>query len=191
VLGLFNLLPVLPLDGGNIVALGLDAVLPGRGRRIWLWISIGGTAVAMVALFSDRDLRPLALYTAMLLFLQFQTLRGDRLYDREKSAAKAFGEARAARMKSLEQLLGSGQVLDVARHGAEQFAAERDPAVAMMVARAAARLGEHATSAAWVQAAAHAAHDPSEVLYELDHQPDLAPLHGTPATAALRRTLGG
>jgi Zn-dependent protease len=191
VLGLFNLLPVLPLDGGNIVALGLDAVLPGRGRQIWLWISIGGTAVAMAVLFSDRDLRPLALYSAMLLFLQFQTLRGDRRYDREKSAARASVEVRATKMKALEQLMSSGQVLDAARRGAELFGADRDPAVAMVVARAAARLGETATSAAWVQAAAHAAHDPSEVLYEFDHHVDLAVLHGTPATVALRRTLGG
>lgn len=36
VLGLFNLVPLLPLDGGMVVATALDRFVPGRGRRIAL-----------------------------------------------------------------------------------------------------------------------------------------------------------
>ena len=44
IIGLFNLVPILPLDGGNIVTTALDRLLPGRAQRIMLWISLGGDA---------------------------------------------------------------------------------------------------------------------------------------------------
>jgi Zn-dependent protease len=187
ILGLFNLLPVLPLDGGNIASLGLDAILPGRGRRIWLWASIAVTGLGMVALLTDRDLMPLATFTAMLLFLQLQTLRNDRRVDRLRAQSKE----RTAKTIALQHLLDTGNVVEAAQRGAELFSRERDPTVAVLVARAAARLGEQSTSMAWIQSAAHVAHDPADVLYELDHEPDFDVIRANPASAGLRRSLGG
>jgi Zn-dependent protease len=185
-LGLFNLLPLLPLDGGNIVALGIDAVVPGRGRRIWLWISIAVTLGGTIALLLDSDVWSMALFPVVLLFLQIQTLRGDRRQDQ----LRQIGKERTAKTRAIEQLVDAGDLVDAARSGAELFTNERDPDVAMLVARVAARLGELSTSAAWVQAAAHAADDPVEILYEFDHEPDLQPLHALDAAPSLRRSLG-
>jgi Zn-dependent protease len=55
VIGLFNLVPLIPLDGGNIVTNVLDRVLPGRAERVMAWISLVLTgAFAVFALTNDR-----------------------------------------------------------------------------------------------------------------------------------------
>ena len=40
VIGAFNLIPVLPLDGGNVVTSLLDRVVPGRARPIMVYASV-------------------------------------------------------------------------------------------------------------------------------------------------------
>ena len=54
VIGLVNLLPILPLDGGNIVMSGLDAVIPGRARTAMLYFSIAVTGTGLVVLAAGR-----------------------------------------------------------------------------------------------------------------------------------------
>jgi hypothetical protein len=54
VIGLVNLLPVLPLDGGNIVMSGLDALIPGRARTAMLYFSIAVTGGGLVVLAAGR-----------------------------------------------------------------------------------------------------------------------------------------
>ena len=49
VIGAFNLLPVLPLDGGNVVTSGLERVMPGRARTVMVYASVAITAPAAVA----------------------------------------------------------------------------------------------------------------------------------------------
>ena len=41
VIGLVNLVPALPLDGGTIASLGIDRILPGRGRLYMTYFSLG------------------------------------------------------------------------------------------------------------------------------------------------------
>ncbi len=48
VLGLINLAPILPLDGGNILMSGLDLFLPGRSRTVMIYFSIAATLTALV-----------------------------------------------------------------------------------------------------------------------------------------------
>ena len=48
IIGLVNLIPILPLDGGNIVMSGLDAIIPGRARTVMLYFSIVVTATGLV-----------------------------------------------------------------------------------------------------------------------------------------------
>lgn len=77
-LALLNLLPVLPLDGGTIVATVIDAVVPGRGRSIMTWVSLGLTGVAVVAVATTPSLRPFTFLVALLGVLQLQQLSAER-----------------------------------------------------------------------------------------------------------------
>ena len=43
-IGAFNLIPVLPLDGGNVVTSVLDRFLPGRARSVMVYVSLALTA---------------------------------------------------------------------------------------------------------------------------------------------------
>src|SRR5215218_7242531 len=61
ILGLANLLPLNPMDGGNIVATGIDAVLPGKGYRIVEFWTLAVTVVAVVAVALSPTYRPWAL----------------------------------------------------------------------------------------------------------------------------------
>lgn len=74
VIGLFNLVPILPLDGGNIVTTALDKVLPGRAHRIMLWISIAATSVFTVMAFTNDRYRGFIIVIGFLLVNQLQML---------------------------------------------------------------------------------------------------------------------
>lgn len=50
-IGLINLAPILPLDGGHIVMSGLDLFIPGRSRNVMLYFSIVAT-VGAIAYFA-------------------------------------------------------------------------------------------------------------------------------------------
>jgi len=74
VIGMFNLVPVLPLDGGNIVTSALDKLLPGRADRVMIWFSLGVTAAVTVLVFTEPRFRGLILVIGFLLVTQLQLL---------------------------------------------------------------------------------------------------------------------
>ena len=73
-IGVFNLIPVLPLDGGTIAAEIIDFFAPGRGRAVMVKLSPPLTALGFVAMVVVDNLRPLAAFAAILLVLQLQTM---------------------------------------------------------------------------------------------------------------------
>lgn len=78
IIGLLNLIPILPLDGGNIVLNGLDRLMPSRSRRLMLYFSIAVTAVgAVLCLTSDR-FRGFGIFVGFLLITQFQMLGSNK-----------------------------------------------------------------------------------------------------------------
>ena len=86
-IGLFNLIPVLPLDGGTIVAEIIDFFAPGRGREIMVKLSPPLTAAGFIAMVMVDDLRPLAAFAAILLVLQLQTLSANAANNPDRRAA--------------------------------------------------------------------------------------------------------
>jgi Zn-dependent protease len=94
VLALANLLPLNPMDGGNIVATGIDAVVPGRGYRIVQWWTMGVTAVAVVAVIVSPTWRPWALTVALFALWNWRTFSADR--QRRPAAQDAARRALAA-----------------------------------------------------------------------------------------------
>jgi Zn-dependent protease len=74
IIGLINLLPILPLDGGNIVLTGLEVVIPGRSRLVMVYASIVLTCAGL--LYFSRAHTVVSPYFLLFpLFTQIQMLR--------------------------------------------------------------------------------------------------------------------
>ncbi len=78
IIGLLNLIPILPLDGGNIVLNGLDWLLPGRSRRPMIYLSIGITTAALVFCFTSDRFRGFVIFVGFILVMQLQMLGSTR-----------------------------------------------------------------------------------------------------------------
>jgi Zn-dependent protease len=90
-IGAFNLIPVLPLDGGNVVTSILDRFLPGRARHVMMYASLGLTVVGGIVL-AVTGYRGLTVFLALLLMMQLQMI----FEEREDRAVSPFEEAAAA-----------------------------------------------------------------------------------------------
>ena len=73
-IGLLNLIPVLPLDGGNIVMTGLDRLVGKRSRQWMLYFSLAVTGVFAALCFTSERARGLFVFVGFLLVTQLQML---------------------------------------------------------------------------------------------------------------------
>ncbi len=98
VLGLINLLPLNPMDGGNIFSTLVDAVIPGRGRRIVEWWTLIVTIIAIVAVVLSPTYRPWAITVALFAVWTVRSFTAGRAPspDAEQAARRAFLAAQAA-----------------------------------------------------------------------------------------------
>lgn len=74
VIGALNLIPVLPLDGGNVVTTLLDAAAPGRSDRIMTYVSTAITVAALVSAAFVDITRQFVIFIAFLLLFQLSRL---------------------------------------------------------------------------------------------------------------------
>jgi Zn-dependent protease len=91
-IGALNLIPVLPLDGGNIVTYGLDRLVPGRARRYMLYFSIAATLGA-AAVLVGTGYRGFVLFIGFLLITQLQMLNAGKPQHAQRSVWEAAAEA--------------------------------------------------------------------------------------------------
>ena len=110
-IGFFNLVPILPLDGGNIVLAGLEAVAGKKARDIMLYgslaVTIGG-GIAALSLLSDSRFGRMAVYGAIFpLMAQLQMLRSRSEAKQENTgiSAAAIAETAAWREGNLSRML--------------------------------------------------------------------------------------
>jgi Zn-dependent protease len=75
VIGLLNLVPALPLDGGSIASLGLDRFVPGRGRLYMTYVSLGLAGAGLLAVIRYPLWRPGLLVVALIGASNYQELR--------------------------------------------------------------------------------------------------------------------
>ncbi len=115
-IGLLNLIPVLPLDGGNIVMTGLDRLVGKRSRQWMLYFSLAVTGVFAALCFTSERARGLFMFVGFLLVTQLQMLGAS------KPPTSPWNDAHArARCGQ------GGQGPAHPRHRAEQSAARRAP----------------------------------------------------------------
>jgi len=75
--GLLNLLPVLPLDGGNIVASVMELLAPTRGRLLSCYVSFGVIGLLFVVTVAFKQY-PATILLFLLAFSTFQAFRIER-----------------------------------------------------------------------------------------------------------------
>ena len=97
-IGAFNLIPVLPLDGGNVVTSILDRFLPGRARPAMVYVSLALTVLGGIAL-AVFGYRGMTVFLAFLLVMQLQMLYEER----DEHAVSPF-EAAAAAMRDGDEV---------------------------------------------------------------------------------------
>jgi Zn-dependent protease len=79
VIGFFNLLPILPFDGGNIVLAGLETIFRKRAKIVMLYLSLAITIGGGLWLLSQPKFGVVAIYAAMFpLMVQIQMLRANK-----------------------------------------------------------------------------------------------------------------
>lgn len=237
-IGAFNLIPVLPLDGGNVVTTMLERVLPAaRARRVMLYVSLAVTiGAAVAAAFSERT-RTLTVFIGFLVLLQLQSLFADRAehavspVDKARAALADGNPAKARSIlvnamrrppqTALPQpitphearqlvallprplptghphqeyllvglLLTAGDHEEAAHYAADSYGREPQPAMATVVARAAAAIGDQATALAWLRTAAeHGDTGRRIVARVLASAPELASLRQHPDLVATLRS---
>jgi len=200
-IGLFNLIPVLPLDGGTIAGEIIDVFKPGRGRAVMARVSPPATAVAFVLMVLIEDLRPLAAFAAILLVLQragqwwpphaatpaqleplvervVARLPEPHQNDRTQSAAVL-----------VDVLRRTGRPEVAARYGSRVFALSRSGQVAILVALCTATLGDDENAAQWLTVAARSDAEPTLLLSTLASAPEFARLRERPEIVDLMRHL--
>jgi hypothetical protein len=103
-IGAFNLIPVLPLDGGNIVTSLLELVTR-RARQIMIYASLALTAAAIVWITVMRDRPTFIVFLGLLMVFQIQLLVGDRDRVRESPWQRAAASVRAGQPDRARQTL--------------------------------------------------------------------------------------
>jgi Zn-dependent protease len=104
VMGLFNLLPILPLDGGHIVQAGLDAFIPGRSHKVMLYFSLSLTGCAAVFLLLHPRWNDFAFFLLFPGMVQLQMLFADKPRSGGVRSHAAAGEAEAWRTGDLSRI---------------------------------------------------------------------------------------
>ncbi|HEX2784119.1 MAG TPA: hypothetical protein VHN36_11070 [Ilumatobacteraceae bacterium] len=105
VIGLFNLLPILPFDGGNIVLAGLEVLFPKKSRIVMLYASLAITIGGGLWLLSQPRWGTVAIYAVIFpLMAQIQMLRALREPEHGMEAA-VVGEAAAWRESDLSRMI--------------------------------------------------------------------------------------
>ena len=108
VIGLFNLLPILPFDGGNIVLAGLEVFLGKRAQIAMLYTSLAITIGGGLWLLSQPRFGTIAIYAAIFpLMAQLQMLRAHSDSKKPNSglSAAAIAETAAWRDGDLSRML--------------------------------------------------------------------------------------
>lgn len=114
--GILNLMPLLPLDGGSIMASVFELVSPGRGRRFAHYVSLGIAGAIGIWALSQTWIF-LALLVGLLGFNNFRAIQAERQLERDLPLRDALRTAYAslARLDADEVARSARQLAEGAR----------------------------------------------------------------------------
>jgi hypothetical protein len=150
-LGVLNLVPLLPLDGGAFVASIVERFMPGRGNDIVLKSSTAVTAVlfGLCIVSGNSEFAPVLVF---MLFMQYQTLAAPQ---RQKNflanpALVPEGDPEFDAMIAAA-FLSVGDATKALRFATEAYRLCPADSNAFMAARSAMKLGDHSLAVQWLR----------------------------------------
>lgn len=174
-LGLVNLVPLTPLDGGAVVAEVAERLAPNRGRTVVMQVSFAVTVIgaALSVLYGLPGLLPLF---AFMLLVQYQQLFLPQRLKRALSQRSLTPEGRPEMDESvLAMLLEINEHRHALNYATAAYVKCPSFACAFGAARAAHALGDPDLSDAWLRAAASSRTEENQLVIALRHHPELAP----------------
>ena len=177
-LGVLNLVPLLPLDGGAFVASIVEHFMPGRGNDIVLKSSAGVTALlfGLCLVTGNTEIAPLLVF---MLFMQYQSLAAPQ---RQKKfllnpALAPEGNPEFDAMISAS-LLSAGDAMRALRFASEAYRLCPAYTNAFIAARSAMKLGDHSLAVRWLHISERSQIDSGCFQILFNHAPEFAQLRG-------------
>jgi Zn-dependent protease len=186
ILGLLNLIPLVPLDGGAVVSTVLERIFPTRGRWMMLRFSLVMTSVMAFLTFAVDQFRGFLPFALFLLFIQYQTLNAEKLVRRGGSTP--LGEP-VIDAQVVAQMVDITQYHDALRYAREAFVMSPNDSIALQAARAAAATGNVATTVSWLQAALSTTIDPLSLLHGVNASEEILALRTDPLVESTVATI--
>lgn len=177
-LGILNLVPLLPLDGGAFVASIVERFMPGRGNDIVLKASTALTALlfGLCIVTSNTELAPLLVF---MLFMQYQTLTAPQRQKKFLSnpALAPEGDPEFDAMIAAS-LLATGEATKALRFATEAYRLCPADTNAFMAARSAMKLGDHSLAMQWLHISEQSQFDSGRFQILFNHATDFDQLRG-------------
>ncbi|MDO8391769.1 MAG: hypothetical protein Q7V57_14925 [Actinomycetota bacterium] len=104
-IGLFNLIPILPFDGGNILEQGIAAFAPHSARRIMVWLTVTIVFAAIAFAMASPARRPYIIFMVLPLLSVAQMTSGGKAAA-ARASARAEAQATLARAEALAWAVG-------------------------------------------------------------------------------------
>jgi Zn-dependent protease len=186
ILGLLNLIPLVPLDGGAVVSTVLERIFPTRGRWMMLRFSLAMTSAMAFLTFVVDQFRGFLPFALFLLFIQYQTLNAEKLVRR--GGSKPLGEP-IIDAQVVAQMVDITQYSDALRYAREAFVMNPNDSIALQAARAAAATGNVATTVSWLQAALSTTIDPLSLLHGVNASEEILALRTHPLVESTVATI--
>jgi hypothetical protein len=177
-LGVLNLVPLLPLDGGAFVASIVEHLMPGRGNDIVLKSSTALTAVlfGVCIVSGNTEFAPVLVF---MLFMQYQTLalpqRQKKLLLNPGLAPEGDPEFDAMIAASI---LSAGDATKAFRFATEAYRLCPADSNAFQAARSAMQLGEHSLAVQWLRVSEQSQFDSGRFQILFNHAPEFSQLRG-------------
>jgi Zn-dependent protease len=179
-LGLLNLVPLLPLDGGALVATIAEHFAPGKGRNAVLYLSFGITiGITGLTLYIDAiGLMPLFIFMLMMQWQQIAAPRRMKLLI-ENAELQATGDPRldGAIIDSLLTAQETERALQFAKEAYRLCPAFSNAYVCAVLSL---QCGKNDDAATWVAAAYRSQIKPNELTTALASRPEWELLRGHP-----------
>lgn len=94
-IGLFNLIPILPFDGGTILEQAVDAVSPQHSRRFMIVFTIVASVSAMIYMSTQPGLRGLIIFMAIPLLSVAQIVSAEKAREKHANGQESLARAEA------------------------------------------------------------------------------------------------